>query len=84
MPFYDESTRLLDLQANSITTIQACVLLGGISTTEDNAITESVCYTVACRMATLLDIARKPVKDPLEREVSIRSKLPMRGVCSLC
>ncbi|KAH7310384.1 fungal-specific transcription factor domain-containing protein [Rhexocercosporidium sp. MPI-PUGE-AT-0058] len=71
-PYYDESTKLLDLRLNCITTIQACVLLGGISTTEDNAITESVYYTVACRMATLLDIARRPVQDPLEREVNIR------------
>lgn len=74
MPYYDESTRLLDLRVNSITTIQACVLLGAISTTEDHAITESVYYTVACRMATLLEIARKPVQDPLEREVNIRGE----------
>ncbi len=84
MPYYDESTRLLDLRVNSITTIQACVLLGAISTTEDNAITESVYYTVACRMATLLDIARKPVQDPLEQEVNIRGKFPMRGIFSIC
>jgi hypothetical protein len=74
MPYYDESTRLLDLRVNSITTIQACVLLGAISTTEDNAITESVYYTVACRMATLLDIARKPIREPLEQEINIRGK----------
>jgi hypothetical protein len=84
MQYYDESTRLLDLRVNSITTIQACVLLGGISTTEDNAITESVYYTVACRMATLLDIARNPVHDPLEQEINIRGTFPMCGLCSMC
>ena len=71
-PFYDKSAHLLDLRNTSLTTIQACVLLGGISTTEDNAITESVYYTVACRMANLLDLSKKLGSDPLEREIGIR------------
>jgi hypothetical protein len=72
--YYDESAKLLDIRETSIVTIQACIILGGIATTNDNATTESVYYTVACRMANLMDLAHRPVSSPLEREVNIRSR----------
>ena len=72
--YYDESAKLLDIRETSITTIQACVLLGGISTTEDNAMTESIYYTVACRMANLLDLPHRQTSTPLEKEINIRSE----------
>jgi hypothetical protein len=50
------------------------VLLGAISTTEDNAITESVYYTVACRMAHLLDLSKKTASDAIEQEVNMRGE----------
>jgi len=70
--YYDESAKLLDIRETSITTIQACVLLGGISTTEDNAVTESIYYTVACRMANLLDLPHMQATSPLGKEINIR------------
>jgi len=71
--YYDESAKLLDIRDTSVVTIQACIILGGIATTNDDATTESVYYTVACRMANLMDLAHRSVTYPLEREVNIRS-----------
>jgi hypothetical protein len=72
--YYNESAKLLDIRDTSLVTIQACVLLGAISTTEDNAITESVYYTVACRMAHLLDLSKKTASDAIEQEVNMRGE----------
>lgn len=72
--YYDESAKLLDIRETSVTTIQACVLLGGISTTEDNAMTESIYYTVACRMANLLNLPNRKTATPLEKEINIRGE----------
>ena len=67
-----ESSRLLDLRDVSLTTAQACVLLGTVSITENEAAAESVYYCAACRIANLLDIANKLSDDRLEREINIR------------
>ena len=70
--YAEESSRLLDLRDISLMTAQACVLLGAISVTENEAAAESVYYCAACRIANLLDIANKPTSDGLEREINIR------------
>lgn len=73
--FYDESVKSLDLRRSSILTIQHCILLGTISTTDGDAATESVYYTVACRMANLLELPNRAAADAIEQEVNIRGKL---------
>ncbi|KAL3417571.1 fungal specific transcription factor [Phlyctema vagabunda] len=70
--FAKESNRLLDLRDVSLSTAQACVLLGAISITEGEAAAESVYYSTACRIASLLDLANKPTSDGIEREVNVR------------
>ena len=69
-----QSSRLLDLRDISLTTAQACVLLGAISITEGEAAAESVYYCAGCRIANLLNLATKPATDALEREVNIRGE----------
>jgi hypothetical protein len=46
---------MLDLGDTSLTTIQACVLLGSISIIEGKSAAEAVYYSVASRIALLLD-----------------------------
>ena len=73
-----ECTRLLDWNDISLTTIQACVLLGAIAITDGNSAVENVYYALACRMAQLLDLPNCKVESRVEREVNIRSLLPLQ------
>ena len=57
-----------------MTTAQACVLLGAFSITHGEAQAEAVYYSVACRIANLLNLTNKPTSDPVEREVNIRGE----------
>jgi hypothetical protein len=72
--FAKESNRLLDLRDVSLTTVQACVLLGAFSIVCGEAHAESVYYCVACRIANLLDLANRPCSDAIEREINVRGK----------
>jgi hypothetical protein len=72
-PFAQEAVRLFDLREISLTTVQAAVILGAIMrVTEGESSVESVYYAVACRVASLLDLANRPAADSIEREVNIR------------
>lgn len=73
-PYYDESARLVDIRDTSILTIQACIILGGIASSQACAFTESVYYTVACRMANLLGLSKRMGATALEQEINIRSR----------
>ena len=55
-----------------MTTVQACVLLGAVSITENEAAAESVYYCAACRIANLLDLPKRQTVDAIEKEVNIR------------
>lgn len=68
-----ECERLLDWNDVSVTTIQACVLLGAFAITEGNPASEAIYYAVACRIAQLLDLPNRPADDRVEQEVNIRS-----------
>lgn len=70
--FAKESALLLDLTDISLKTVQACVLLGVASRSEGEGGAESVYYSVACRIANLLDLANMPTKDALQRELNSR------------
>jgi hypothetical protein len=67
-----EGRRLLDLSSVTLTTIQACVLLGACSIVDGDASTEAVYYSIACRMAMLLDLPEMPIVTELEREINVR------------
>jgi hypothetical protein len=66
------SAQLLDLRDISLQTIQACVLLGAFSIVEGEAAPEAVYYSVACRIAMLIDLPNAPVPTRLEQEVNRR------------
>jgi hypothetical protein len=67
--------RLLDWNEISLSTIQACVLLGAIAITDGKAAAENVHYAVACRMAQLLDLPKCKTDSVLQHEVNIRGIL---------
>ncbi|CAK7200767.1 hypothetical protein SEUCBS139899_003466 [Sporothrix eucalyptigena] len=71
-PYAQEAERLLDLHDISLTTIQACMLLGHISIVEGEPATESVYFSIACRMALILDLPHTAAATPLQREVNLR------------
>lgn len=71
--FAGKTKGLLDMTDISITTIQACVLLGTISFSECKTEAESLYYAVANRLAFILDLPNRPVASELERQVNSRS-----------
>ena len=56
----------------SVTTIQACVLLGTISFTESQTEAEALYYAVANRLAQVMDLPNCPVENEIQRQVHIR------------
>lgn len=77
---------LLDWNQVSLTTIQACVLLGAIAVTEGNSASENIYYAVACRIAQLLDLPNCKTESRVEQEINIRSLFSLstrRGFCQV-
>ncbi|CRK08648.1 hypothetical protein BN1723_008993 [Verticillium longisporum] len=72
--FATECNLLLNLRDVSLTTSQACVLLGAVSIVEGEAGAETVYYAAACRIANFLDLPNMPTPDPLQREIHIRGR----------
>jgi hypothetical protein len=72
--FVEKTKGLLDMTNISVTTIQACVLLGTISFSECKTEAEALYYAVANRLAFILDLSNRPVADEIERQVNLRSK----------
>jgi hypothetical protein len=70
-----ECEKLLNWNEVSLTTIQACVLLGAIAITNGNPASENIHYAVACRIAQLLDLPNCQATSRVEQEVNIRSTL---------
>lgn len=56
----------------SLETIQACVLLGTIAFAEANMQSEALYYSVATRLALILDLPHRTAKDVVERQVNLR------------
>jgi len=72
--FVEKAKILLNMTEISVTTIQACVLLGTISFSESKSEAEALYYAVANRLAFILDLLHRPVADEIERQVNLRSK----------
>ena len=73
-PLREEGCKLLDIRDVSLTTVQACVLLGAAHTADKDVVSENIYYAIACRMAQLLDLPNRPVSSVLERESNIRGQ----------
>ncbi|UKZ74776.1 hypothetical protein TrVFT333_002446 [Trichoderma virens FT-333] len=71
-PFTKEAERLLNLHDVSLTTIQACLLLGASAVAEGGGAIESVFFSIACRMGLLLDLPNAPVATQIQQEVNYR------------
>lgn len=71
-PYAREAERLLDLRDISVATVQACVVLGAYVITEGEPIPESLYYSVACRLAMVLDLPNMMVATRLEQECNTR------------
>ncbi|KAM5343424.1 hypothetical protein ACJ41O_011961 [Fusarium nematophilum] len=71
-PYAQEAERLLNLRDKSLTTIQACILLGTVCQVEGDPDTESVFYAIASRMALLLDLPNAEAESRIGREINHR------------
>jgi hypothetical protein len=71
-PYAADAAQLLDLRDVSITTIQASVLLGAFAITEGEAEAESIYYSIACRLAMLMNLPNVAVTTRLEQETNVR------------
>lgn len=74
VPYAKKAAQLLDVSDVSLTSIQACVMLGACRIIEGDAPGESVYYGIACRMAQLLDLPHRQCESTLERQVNIRGE----------
>lgn len=74
VPYARKAAQLLDVSEVSLTSIQACVMLGACRIIEGDARGESVYYGIACRMAQLLDLPHRQCESLLEKEINIRGK----------
>ncbi|CAG7951638.1 unnamed protein product [Penicillium olsonii] len=70
--FAKRCEELLDLNDVSVTTIQACVLLGAIGVVDGKPASETIYYAVACRIAQLLDLPNCQAENRVEQELYIR------------
>lgn len=70
--YAQKSASFLDPSDVSLSSVQACVLLGACRIMEGDAAGESVYYGIACRMAQLLDLPHASCQGRLEREINIR------------
>ncbi|KAL4863286.1 hypothetical protein BDV12DRAFT_189794 [Aspergillus spectabilis] len=64
--------KMLDLTDISVSTIQACILLGTVSFSDFQMRSESLYYSVAVRLALILDLPRRKCDDLVERQVNLR------------
>lgn len=71
-PFTKEAERLLNIHVISLITIQACLLLGASAVVEGEGATESVYFSIACRMAMLLDLPNIHSTTAIQQEVQFR------------
>lgn len=77
-PYIEEAERLLNVHDISLVTIQACLLLGAASVAEGEGATESIYFSIACRMAMLLDLPNAPVSTHVQQEVNNRGERSFR------
>ncbi len=72
--FAKKARGLLDMGDISVTTIQACILLGTFSYVGGASEAEALYYAVAVRLALILDLPRRSCDTELERQINLRGK----------
>jgi hypothetical protein len=63
---------MLNMHDISVTTIQASILLGTIAYAESGMESEALYYSIAVRLALLLDLPNHPTNDEIERQLNLR------------
>ncbi|CEL03791.1 hypothetical protein ASPCAL04934 [Aspergillus calidoustus] len=70
--YAERARKLLDLTDISVSTIQACILLGTVCFSDSQTKSESLYYSVAVRLALILDLPSKQCADQVERQINLR------------
>ncbi|KAL2812295.1 hypothetical protein BJX63DRAFT_421862 [Aspergillus granulosus] len=70
--YAERSRKLLDLTDISVTTIQAAILLGTVCFSDSQTKSESLYYSIALRLALILDLPNRQCDDQVERQVNLR------------
>jgi hypothetical protein len=70
----DKAHRCLDIRDISVTTIQACILLGTLCYVDGKSEAEAVYYATAARLAIILDLPRRQCATELEHQIHLRGK----------
>jgi hypothetical protein len=67
------SEKLFSFREQSVTTIQACILLGAYAAASGDTDVENLYYSMGGRMCLALDLPNRPAVSLVEREVNIRT-----------
>ncbi|KAL3458768.1 hypothetical protein BJX64DRAFT_279670 [Aspergillus heterothallicus] len=70
--YAEKARKLLDLTDISVTTIQACILLGTVCFSDSQTKSESLYYSIAVRLALILDLPSRHCADQVERQTNLR------------
>ncbi|KAL2832331.1 hypothetical protein BJY01DRAFT_260239 [Aspergillus pseudoustus] len=70
--YAERARKLLDLTDISVRTIQACILLGTVCFSDSQTKSESLHYSIAVRLALILDLPNRQWEDQVERQVNLR------------
>lgn len=81
IPYAREAERQLDLHSISLVTVQTALLLGAFYGTEGDSLHENLYYSLACRVACLLDIPAAMHDSPLNRELGVRRESRIEYGC---
>jgi hypothetical protein len=65
---------MIDMRDISLTTVQACVLLGTLCYVDGRSDAEAVYCAAAVRLGHLLDLPRRPCLTALERQINLRGE----------
>ena len=70
--FLESAVKALDIRDVSLITVQACILIGAAYIADGDDTAESIYYSIASRVAQLLDVPNLPVSCLLEHEINVR------------
>jgi hypothetical protein len=74
--YTERARKLLDLTDISVTTIQASILLATVCFCDSQTEAEALYYSIAIRLALILDLPNRKCDDQLKRQVNLRSMYP--------
>ena len=68
----ERAIQCLDVRDISLTTVQACILLGTLCYVDGKGEAESLYFAISLRLALILDLPRRPCNTALERQSHLR------------